>query len=107
MLLAASTEAQSYVAAVMSEIVNIAQALGYKSIDEAEAKRQLERATARIGTPGIEPSMMADALNGRRMEVEAIVGNPMRIGKEKGVKVERLEGLYVLAMALNNGNSEK
>ena len=45
--------------------------------------------------------MLQDVQQGRRIEVEAIVGNPMRMGKEKGVKCVRLEMLYVLAKALD------
>lgn len=45
--------------------------------------------------------MLVDVLNGRRMEVEVILGNTVKIGKEHGVSVIRLEGLYALAKALD------
>lgn len=100
-VLEASAEAVSYVKGIMMEVVGVARAMGYEEIDEQMADKMLARATDRKGTKGVEPSMMSDALNGRRMEVEAIIGNAMRMGRGKGVKVERLEGLYVLTKALD------
>jgi len=47
--------------------------------------------------------MMADALSGKKMEVEAIVGNVIKVAKEYGVKTPMLRMIYVLASALNNG----
>ncbi|KAJ9625819.1 hypothetical protein H2203_004582 [Taxawa tesnikishii (nom. ined.)] len=99
--MASSPVAKQYVKDVMMEVVHVAQAVGYAEINEEMAEMQLGRATARIGTKGVEPSMMADALNGRRMEVEAIVGNVVRMGQEKGLAVPKLEGLYVLLKALD------
>jgi 2-dehydropantoate 2-reductase len=46
--------------------------------------------------------MLADGLAGRAMEVEAIVGNTIRIAREHGVKTPLLDGLYTLAKALDS-----
>ncbi|KAK8211364.1 hypothetical protein M8818_003331 [Zalaria obscura] len=100
-VMASSPAATEYVRALMREVAAVARACGYGGIGEEEVEMQLGRAKARVGTRGIEPSMMADALHGRRMEVEAIVGNVVRLGKERGVGVERLEGVYVLVKALD------
>ncbi|KAF1836369.1 2-dehydropantoate 2-reductase [Decorospora gaudefroyi] len=100
-VLAASGEAKDVLLAVMLEIRDIAAAYGY-TITREEADLQLGRALARIPkNAGIEPSMLQDVQAGRRIEVEAIVGNPIRMGKEKGVACARLEMLYVLAKALD------
>jgi len=56
----------------MVEVASIAQAVGYREIDAELIEFQLSRATAR-DLPGVEPSMLADALARRAMEVEAIV----------------------------------
>ena len=45
--------------------------------------------------------MLQDVQTNRRIEVEAILGNPMRLGKEKCVRCVRLEMMYVLAKALD------
>lgn len=100
-VLASCSEAADVVRAVMMETRDIAAAYGY-AMTEEQIEQQLGRATARIPIDaGIEPSMLQDALAGRRIEVEAIVGNVVRMGKARGVKCERLEMLYVLAKTLD------
>ncbi|KAF2260784.1 2-dehydropantoate 2-reductase [Lojkania enalia] len=86
---------------VMLEVREIAQAYGYVFSRE-QVEFQLDRAKARIPiNAGIEPSMLQDVKEGRRIEVEAIVGNPVRMAKEKGISCGKLEMLYVLAKALD------
>ncbi|UPX09709.1 2-dehydropantoate 2-reductase [Ascochyta rabiei] len=93
--------APDIIEAVMLEIRDIAVAYGY-NITEEKVKFELNRAKARIPIhAGIEPSMLQDVQTGRRIEVEAIVGNPVRMGRAKGVKCDRLELLYVLAKTLD------
>jgi 2-dehydropantoate 2-reductase len=100
-VLTASDEATGVLLAVMLEIRDIAAAHGHE-ITREEVEIQLGRAQARIPkNAGIEPSMLQDVHAGRRIEVEAIVGNPVRMAKEKGVACVRLEMLYVLAKALD------
>lgn len=100
-VLTSSEEATAVVLAAMLEIQDIAAAYGY-TITREQVDFQLGRATARIPiNAGIEPSMLQDVQSGRRIEVEAIVGNAVRMGKEKGVACVRLEMLYVLAKALD------
>ena len=46
------------------------------------------------------PSMLVDWEKGSRMELEVILGNPIRIAKSKGVNMPRLQAMYsLLAMA--------
>ena len=47
-------------------------------------------------TSGSKPSMAADWEQGRRMELEVILGNPIRIAREKGIEMPRLQSLYAL-----------
>lgn len=100
-LLAATPEAEKAVEDVMLEVVAVGAALGYHSISAQAAKEQLARATERVGGKGIEPSMLVDVLWERRMEVETILGNPVKVAKRLGVPVPRLEMLYVLTKALD------
>lgn len=95
------TQFAEFVRGVMLEIAATAKARGYGGlVNEALVDAQLARATAR-GLPGIQPSMMADALAGRNMEVEAIVGNTVRLAKEKGVDTPMLRTIYFLAAGLD------
>jgi 2-dehydropantoate 2-reductase len=94
-------EAPGVLLAVMMEVRDIANAHGC-AMTEEEVRFQLSRAQARIPIhTGIEPSMLQDVQMGRRIEVEAIVGNAVRMGKAKGVRCDRLELLYVLAKTLD------
>lgn len=99
--LASSSIAEKLVKDVMTEVVAIAQAQGYTNVTSEMAWGQLQRALERKGTKGIEPSMLVDVVNGRRMEVEVILGNPIKVAKEVGVEVPRMETLYVLLKALD------
>ncbi|KAF2099580.1 2-dehydropantoate 2-reductase [Rhizodiscina lignyota] len=103
----ASPQATDVVWSVMKEIVAIANALGYAEINEEEAAFQLGRAKARIPDKGIEPSMLADIWLGRAMEVEAIVGNTVRIAEKKGVPAPGLTMIYVLTKALDESNARQ
>ncbi|KAI0199537.1 2-dehydropantoate 2-reductase [Astrocystis sublimbata] len=93
-------EAVQLVRDVMLEIASVAQASGYKDIDEKQVDFQLGRATARA-LPGIQPSMLADVLGGKSIEVDAIVGNTVRIARGKGIPVPMLRTIYLLAQGLN------
>jgi 2-dehydropantoate 2-reductase len=99
--LASGSMAEKLVTDVMDEVVAIAQAKGYVDVTSEIAREQLQRALERKGTKGIEPSMLVDVVNGRRMEVEAILGNPVRIAGELGVEVPRMETLYALLKGLD------
>lgn len=93
--------APGVIEAVMMEICDIAAAYGY-DITKEKVQFELGRATARIPIhAGIEPSMLQDVQNGRRIEVEAIVGNTVRMGRAKGVRCDRVELLYMLAKTLD------
>ena len=99
--LISSPEALNTVHSVMLEVASVAQAAGYTRIDEKLVEYQLGRAKARE-VPGVEPSMMADALAHRAMEVEAIMGNTIKIAKRHNVQTPLLKAIYVLAKALDD-----
>lgn len=91
---------KDFVRGVMLEIAATAQAYGYADINEELVDFQLRRASVRQ-LPGIQPSMMADALAGRNMEVDGIVGNTVRLAREKGVSTPMLQTIYFLATGLD------
>jgi 2-dehydropantoate 2-reductase len=106
-LLGTSDIAGSFVAAAMHEIVAVARAIGYgDQVNEEVVKAQIRRSAVRPA-PGVQPSMMADMLQGSKMEVEVIVGEVVRLARENGVAVPRLETLYVLASGLNWSLSQR
>jgi len=63
---------------------------------------QILRSTQK-NTSGSKPSMLLDWEQGKRMELEVILGNPIRIAREKGLEMPRLQSLYaLLRMAQEN-----
>ena len=99
--LVSSPLADKIIMDLMLEVVAISQALGYNNVSAEQASKQLEAVRGRIGSKGIEPSMLVDVLNDRRMEVETILGNPVKVAKSLGVDVPRMEMLYVLTKGLD------
>ncbi|KAI0874716.1 2-dehydropantoate 2-reductase [Hypoxylon argillaceum] len=93
-------EALDFVRDVMLEIASVAQACGQKSINEELIDFQIGRMKKR-GPTGIQPSMMADALDMKTLEVDAIIGNTVRIAKEKNIPVPLLRTIYLLAQGLS------
>ncbi|GLB20923.1 hypothetical protein AtubIFM61612_010871 [Aspergillus tubingensis] len=83
---------------IMMEIVALARAVGIAGVDEEAAKKRfaLAERRAKEGT-GREMSMLQDVKMGRPFEVEAIVGNAVRLGRKCGVSMPRLETVYALA----------
>jgi 2-dehydropantoate 2-reductase len=96
--LRSSPGAVDLVRSVMFEVVALARTLKIEGINEDLAERQLQR--HRVRTVGKEPSMLTDVKEGRPFEVEAIIGNTVRLAKEHGVKVPLLDALYALAKGL-------
>ncbi|KAL2811536.1 ketopantoate reductase PanE/ApbA C terminal-domain-containing protein [Aspergillus granulosus] len=93
--------AREVVQRVMEEVVSVARAAGYAGdIGVDDVSMQLARSDSR-SWPGVEPSMLADVRAGRAMEVEAVLGEVVRVAREVGVEVPRLECLYTLLLGLN------
>lgn len=53
------------------------------------------------------PSMAIDWQEGKPMEVEVILGNPVRIAKERGFEMPRMESLYALIKGLQSSRDEE
>ena len=90
--------------AVMREVADLATAAGYPDVVTDEVIRtQLERPTNRLEEGGKEPSMLTDVRFNRRIEVDAILGNAIKIANKVGFgdKVPRLRLLHALAVGLN------
>jgi 2-dehydropantoate 2-reductase len=78
------------VKALMGEVIQIANRLGYNlsySLIDHNIKE-----TKLMGP--YKPSSMIDFLEGRPVEVEAIWGNPVRVGRSVGVEIPKMEALY-------------
>ena len=85
----------------MYEVAATARAAGYPSISTAVVQEQLQFVSSRP-FPGVEPSMMADALAGKALESEAILGNTIACARRQGVSAPLLEALYYLSNGLTH-----
>ncbi|KAK5052153.1 hypothetical protein LTR84_002957 [Exophiala bonariae] len=99
-LLTSTPFAYDLVWEVMLEIIALAAKVGIPGIDvkEAEKRISLSKRRAETGT-GREMSMLQDVKQGRSFEVEAIVGNAVRLGRDHSVPMPRLETIYALLKA--------
>lgn len=77
---------------IMREIVAVAKADGTE-LSEELLQKMLWRVQE---TSMYRPSMLLDRDNGRPMEIEVILGDAVRRGKELGVEVKVLESVYDL-----------
>ncbi|KAI1094588.1 6-phosphogluconate dehydrogenase C-terminal domain-like protein [Rostrohypoxylon terebratum] len=95
-----------FVKEVMLEIAAVAQAYGYADVNEELVDFQISRAAVR-DLPGVQPSMLTDVFEGRSFEVDAIVGNAVRLARKKGVPTPMLKTIYLLANGLNESFAKK
>ncbi|KAL1870313.1 hypothetical protein Plec18167_007447 [Paecilomyces lecythidis] len=82
---------------VMMEVIALADKVGIPgvTVEVAESKFSIAKRRAKDGT-GREMSMLQDIRQGRPFEVEAIIGNAVRLGRRHGMKMPRLETFYAL-----------
>ena len=78
------------VEALMREVIQVANKLGYNLSDSLIDHNIKE--TKSMGP--YRPSSMIDFMEGRPVEVEAIWGNPVRVGRSVGVEIPNMEALY-------------
>lgn len=94
--MASDPELQLHLKGVMTEILETApKILGQPMPKEFATPEQIIRSTQR-NTSGSKPSMAIDWESRKKMEIEVILGNPIRIARERGFEMPRLQTLYAL-----------
>ncbi len=78
------------VESLMREVIQVANKLGY-NLSNSLIDHNIKE-TKSMGP--YRPSSMIDFMEGRPVEVEAIWGNPVRVGRSVGVEIPRMETLY-------------
>jgi 2-dehydropantoate 2-reductase len=88
-------ELRSHLKACMEEVFDAAPKILGRSFPDSLAKPELIlKSTER--NKGGRPSMLVDWEAGRPMELEVILGNPVRIARRHRVEMPRLHSLYAL-----------
>lgn len=86
-------QAREFVRAAMQEICAVAAAAGHP-----QSPNLIDQMiTQTHAMPAYKTSMALDYENRRPMEIEAILGNVVRVGRDKGVSIPVLETLYAIA----------
>ena len=84
---------------IMNEVLSAAPKIIGREIPWKELKlatpEQVLRSVGKNDT-GSRPSMYWDWVEGRKMELEAILGNPIRIAREKGIEMPRIQSMYAM-----------
>ncbi|KZW04402.1 2-dehydropantoate 2-reductase [Exidia glandulosa HHB12029] len=93
--MAQDPDASAHLLACMQEVFRGAEAVLGEPLSSklASAERILE--STKRNTDG-RPSMLLDWERGAPMELEVILGNPIRLARAKGVEMARLESMYAL-----------
>jgi 2-dehydropantoate 2-reductase len=87
---------QRHLSGVMDEVLRTApKVVGIPMPKEYATSEQILRSTQK-NSSGSVPSMQQDWAAGKKMELEVILGAPIRIAREKGIEMPRLQSLYAL-----------
>ncbi|OJD40675.1 2-dehydropantoate 2-reductase [Diplodia corticola] len=82
---------------LMKEMIDVARACNV-NLDYSLIDRLMDKILA---MPGIGSSMQTDCKNGKPMEVEVILGYPVRKARELGVKTPIIDTLHTLLLAVD------
>lgn len=94
--IAAEDELRALAVTAMREVLAVASAMGWDLAAEVDPE-----VVVRAGKPGLRPSMLQDALRGRSMEVEAVLGQIHAFAHERGVPVPVIDAMLPLMRALD------
>ncbi|KAI0477185.1 2-dehydropantoate 2-reductase [Xylariaceae sp. FL0804] len=99
-------ELREHITGLMHEIWHAApKVLGHDFPESLATPDKIIRSSER--NAGAKPSMLLDWEAGRPMELEVILGNPVRIAKSAGVAMPRLQSVYALLQSMQKTREEK
>lgn len=91
---------------VIQEVLDVApRVLGLALPSSLATPDQIVESTKRSNS-GSKPSMQADWEKGNSMELEVILGNPIRLAREKGIEMPRLQSMYALLKKAQKNRDE-
>lgn len=81
---------------IMDEVLYTAEKVLGISMPKSLATSEAILKSTMKNTSGSKPSMLLDWESGKKMELEVILGNPIRIAREHGLEMPRMQTLYAL-----------
>ncbi|CAD6444766.1 e06b987b-e64a-4461-a470-5792bf000a29 [Sclerotinia trifoliorum] len=94
-----SPEAMKMTRTLMQEVITVGKKMGVGIKDDL-IERLMERI---LRMPSIGTSMLTDALCGRRLELDVILGFPVKKGRELGLDMRVCETVYTLLLGVDEG----
>lgn len=94
--LALDAELAEHAKGVMDEVLAVAPVILGKPLPKWLATPEQVLDSVSKNTSGSRPSMWQDWEAGRRMELEVILGNPVRMARERGMEMPRVQSMYAL-----------
>ncbi|KAF6814208.1 putative 2-dehydropantoate 2-reductase [Colletotrichum plurivorum] len=102
----ADPELQEHVVGIMNEIrAAVPRILGRDFPEDLASPDRIVKSTQR--NTGARPSMLLDWEAGRPLEIEVILGNPVKIARAHGVEMPRLQSLYALLKSAQRSREER
>jgi len=95
-----NSESLKLVKNIMNEVIDLANIYGHnlpKNLVD-------ENIALTVKMKPYKTSMLLDYENNRRLEVEAILGNAVRLARKKNFPVPNLEAIYALLLLLTENN---
>ncbi|CAI7647310.1 unnamed protein product [Penicillium pancosmium] len=92
-----SPDAEPYTRRLMHEVIQVARGCGVQ-LEDGLIDQLMDRINA---MPGIGSSMQTDCKSNRPMEIDVILGFPVRKSRELGIPAPYLESLYVILRAVD------
>ncbi|KAF9467173.1 6-phosphogluconate dehydrogenase [Collybia nuda] len=92
----------------LRELVLLARSIGYTDTEDGVPSSIVDRLIADVRELHItpesshKPSMLLDVEKGQPIEVEVILGEVVRMARERGIEVPRIETLYALLLVVQN-----
>ncbi|KAI2633240.1 2-dehydropantoate 2-reductase [Hypomontagnella submonticulosa] len=99
-------ELRKHILGIMNEIWDAAPKILGRPFPETLATPQRIIASNERNV-GSKPSMLLDWEAGRPMELEVILGNPVRIAQKAGVEMPRLQSLYALLRSAQKAREDR
>lgn len=100
-------ELREHVAGIMQEIWDAAPRVLGQAFDAKQVATPERIIKSNARNKGSKPSMLLDWEAGRPMELEVILGNPVRIARAAGVLMPRLQSTYAVLKSMQAVREER